>query len=153
MANAELTFKDTDAHLVVIMPSVVERLLDHRQLDPLSDEAAGVLIGERRGPHIVIQRLSEPGKGDIRNRHSVNRLGAHHQIAVDKAFASSKGTFQYLGEWHTHPEDAPSPSQTDTSSWATNLVDIEPMILIIVGRQRIWAAKKIGRKLVPLTEI
>jgi len=153
MVNTELTFKDTDAHLVVIMPFVVERLLDHRQLDPHNDEAAGVLIGERRGPHVVIQGLSEPGKGDIRSRHSVNRLGAHHQIAVDKAFASSKGTFQYLGEWHTHPEDTPSPSQTDTSSWTTNLVDTEPMILIIVGRRRIWAAKKIGRKLLPLTEI
>lgn len=153
MVNTELTFKDNNAHLVVIMPAVVESLMHHRQLKAHSHEAAGVLIGERRGPHLVIHRLSEPGVGDFRSRYSVNRRGLHHQVAVDEAFANSGGTFQYLGEWHTHPEDEPTPSQTDIRSWASNLIDVDPMIMIIVGRKKVWAAKKVAHRLIPLAEI
>lgn len=153
MANVELTFRDGNDHLVVIMPAVVECLMCHRQLLPTCAEAAGVLIGERRGPHLVIHRLSEPGPGDVRSRHSVDRRGFHHQVAVEEAFTGSQGTLQYLGEWHTHPEDAPSPSPTDKGSWSRHLIHQEPMILLIVGRKRIWAAKKIAADLVPLLEI
>ncbi|HCZ9268877.1 TPA: Mov34/MPN/PAD-1 family protein [Vibrio alginolyticus] len=28
----------------------------------------------------------------------------------------SGGTVNYIGEWHTHPEDFPKPSQQDRSS-------------------------------------
>lgn len=153
MISEELTFKDEDGHLVVIMPSVVERLLSHRQLEARSLEAAGVLIGERRGVHLVIQDLSEPGAGDLRTRYSVDRCGRHHQTAVDKAFVDSNGTCQYLGEWHTHPEDDPSPSSKDTNSWKRFLVDSQPMALLIVGRKSIWMAKKVGFELVPFVEI
>ncbi|MBM5573167.1 Mov34/MPN/PAD-1 family protein [Deefgea sp. CFH1-16] len=153
MVDSELTFKDSNECLLVIMPSVVIRLLAHRQLYWNSKEAAGVLIGERRGPHLVIQDISEPGEGDIRSRFSVDRQGPHHQIAVDKAFAQSSGTLQYLGEWHTHPEDQPSPSAKDLSSWRRHLVDSEQMLLVIVGREEIWAAKKIADTIVPLNKI
>lgn len=97
MVNTELTFKDSFGSLLVVMPSAINRLLDHRQLDSSSNEAAGVLIGERRGSHLVIYDISEPGKGDIRSRYFVDRRGPHHQAAVDDAFARSSGRLQYLG--------------------------------------------------------
>lgn len=153
MVNAELTFRNHDGHLLVIMPSVVERLLTYRQLHLQSMEAAGVLIGERRGPHLVIHEISEPGSGDIRARYSVDRRGPHHQAAVDDAFARSSGALQYLGEWHTHPEDEPSPSPRDMSSWRRHLVDSEKMALVIVGRKQIWAAQKVAGKVSQLVEI
>ncbi len=152
MIEAELTFKDEDGHLVVIMSSAVKRLLVYRQLRWYSKEAGGVLIGERRGSHIVIQEISEPGEGDVRGRNSVDRRGQHHQRIVDEAFSRSLGTLQYLGEWHTHPEDIPSPSIQDLNTWRRHLVDSEHMVLLIVGRDKIWAAKKISDGIVPLFE-
>lgn len=153
MLNLERTFQDVDSSLVVIMPIVIKRLLSHRQLTICSTEAAGVLIGERSGPHLIIRELSEPGEGDIRTRYSVDRRGRNHQAAVDDAFSRSGGTLQYLGEWHTHPENNPSPSHKDLDSWCKWLPANEVAVLIIVGCQQIWVAKKSGALIRPLIEI
>lgn len=153
MEEYELTFKDSDNNLIVIMPHVAERLLAHKQVKSDSAEAAGVIIGERRGNHLVIQRISEPGQDDRRSRYAVDRCGRIHQLAVDQAFSQSGGTLQYLGEWHTHPEDYPTPSPRDLKSWRKHLIDPEPMVLIIVGLSQIWVAKKAGSDIVRLTEI
>ena len=153
MTETELTFADNQGGLLVIMPSSLNRLLTYCQLDSYSTEAAGVLIGERRGLHLVVHQISEPGKGDIRHRYFVDRRGPHHQVVVDKAFASSSGRLQYLGEWHTHPEDTPSPSSIDLGTWQRYLVANEQMALVIVGRKGIWAAKKYAETIIPLLEV
>lgn len=152
MATCELTFRDDNDELVVIAAKVMTQLLSFRQLSPESHEAAGVLIGERRGIHLVIHDLSVPGKGDKRTRFSVDRCGPHHQEAVDAAFYRSEGTLQYLGEWHTHPEDYPHPSSRDKRSWQSNLTGPAPVVLIIVGKKALWAAKKTENAMLPLTE-
>lgn len=152
MAKYELTFKDSKDHLVVIMPYVAEKLLSYKQVKPENVEAGGVIIGERRGNHLVIQHISEPGQGDKRSRYAVDRCGPIHQLTVDQAFYQSRGTLQYLGEWHTHPEDYPTPSPRDLKSWRNYLIDPEPMVLIIVGLRQIWVAKKTGPDIVRLTE-
>ncbi|WP_338895642.1 Mov34/MPN/PAD-1 family protein [Klebsiella pneumoniae] len=85
------------------MSEVVRLLKSYRQMQYVSTEAGGVLIGERRGPHIVITHISEPGPGDIRTRNRFERKGDHHQLKVDELFEQSNGFLVYLGEWHTHP--------------------------------------------------
>ncbi|MDO4233745.1 Mov34/MPN/PAD-1 family protein [Pseudomonas sp.] len=153
MIDTELTFTDKHGGLLVIMPTPLKKMLAYRQLGWFSTEAAGVLIGERRGPHLVVHEISEPGPGDIRRRCFVDRRGAHHQTVVDKAFISSSGMLQYLGEWHTHPEDSPSPSSMDLDTWQRHLISgHKKMALLIVGRKEIWAAKKDAQIITPLTE-
>lgn len=141
MALSELIYVDKNDHLVVIMPNVIERLQSYRQLSPLSYEAAGVLIGERRGNHIVISAISEPGPGDIRSRFSVDRKSSHHQALINELHRTSGGTMNYLGEWHTHPEKFPTPSSVDKSSWRKNIMSVDPIVLIIVGQGAIWCGK------------
>lgn len=143
MVDKELVFKALDESLVVISTEVTNTLLSYRQLSDSSQESAGVLIGERRGVHIIIKMLSEPSRWDIRSRFMVDRVSKHHQMAVDIAFKKSNGELHYLGEWHTHPEDVPSPSIIDYSSWHKNLKLSEPLILIIAGRTDFWVGKKI----------
>ena len=153
MQNKELVYKEEDGSLVVIIPDVIKVFMSYRQLNVTSPESAGVLIGERRGSHIVIKTVSEPNNNDIRSRFTVNRIGTHHQQKVDQAFIDSKGTSQYVGEWHTHPEDIPIPSGLDFESWNENLNSNLPLILIIVGRKQFWVAKKYNQKIRTLTEI
>lgn len=142
MSDTDVVFKDERDNLVVIMGHVLTRLLSYRQLHHFTPESAGVLIGERRGQHLVICDISEPGLGDIRQRNRVDRRGTHHQLRVNEAFESSGGTHQYLGEWHTHPEDRPLPSATDKHSWRRNVVSDELMLLLIIGRKGFWLGKK-----------
>jgi integrative and conjugative element protein (TIGR02256 family) len=153
MTETELTFTDNFGCLLVIMPSVVDKLLSYRQMDSVSNEAAGVLIGERRESHIVVHEISEPGEGDVRRRCFVDRRGLHHQVAVNEAFTRSSGRLQYLGEWHTHPENHPSPSALDLETWRRNLIAQEQMVLVIVGRKEIWAAKKSIEHIVSLFRV
>lgn len=148
----ELVFIDDFDNHVVIMNEVVKRLNAYRQIHHTSTEAGGVLVGERRGQHIVITHISEPGPGDIRSRTRVERKGDHHQKKVDELFRRSDGFFVYLGEWHTHPEDFPQPSSLDIKSWLTGLKATEPMIMLIIGIKGVWVGKKHGQTIISLKE-
>ncbi|MDH2636480.1 Mov34/MPN/PAD-1 family protein [Acinetobacter nosocomialis] len=153
MLGKDLVFKADDDALVVILSEVVEILLSYRQLENSNPESAGVIIGERRGIHLVVRMVSVPNFSDIRSRFSVNRIGKHHQEKVDTAFRESNGTWQYLGEWHTHPENIPSPSMVDYNSWKKYLSSPNPLILIIVGRTKWWVGKKINQEIKVLEQI
>lgn len=153
MIDKELVFKAQDESLVVISSDTANTLLSYRQISDSSTESAGVLIGERRGIHIVIKTLSEPSRWDLRSRFMVDRVSKHHQKDVDNAFKKSNGEWHYLGEWHTHPEDVPKPSMTDYSSWHKNLKSSDPLILIIVGRTDFWVGKKINQKIEVLKQL
>lgn len=153
MNNNEITFKDKYGNLVVIMSDVVQLFKKHQQLLPTTPESAGVLIGERRGKHIVITDISVPGKGDICSRYQVDRKGEHHQQKVDESFIRSNKTKHYLGEWHTHPEKRPSPSSLDYKSWSKIHINNESVVLIIVGQHSLWVAKKFQTTIDILKEI
>lgn len=141
----ELAYEDSNGHLVVITEQVLAVLERYKQLGSHDNEAAGVLLGERRGQHVVITDLSEPGVGDVRRRNLVDRRGKHHQQKVDQSFELSGGTVNYVGEWHTHPEHFPQPSQQDRSSWSRHLRGQAPHILLIVGIKGLWVGKMNGR--------
>ncbi|UWS28927.1 CBASS system CD-NTase/cGAS isopeptidase Cap3 [Erwinia pyrifoliae] len=146
----ELVFIDNSDNHVVIMSEVVQLLNSYRQTHYASTEAGGVLIGERRGQHIVITNISEPGPGDIRSRNQVERKGDHHQQKVDELFHQSDGFLVYLGEWHTHPEDFPQPSRTDIKSWMSGLKAMETKVMLIMGRKGVWVGKKHGDNIASL---
>lgn len=148
----ELVFVDNFENHVVIMSDVVQLLNSYRQIHYASTEAGGVIIGERRGKHIVITHISEPGQDDIRSRTQMVRKGNHHQQKVNELFENSDGFLVYLGEWHTHPEDLPQPSNIDIKSWLTGLIATEPMFMLIVGRKGVWLGKKYGNDIKPLKE-
>lgn len=143
MVDKEFVFQAQDQSLVVISIEVANILISYRQISDSRPESAGVLIGERRGVHIIIKTLSEPSSWDISSRFMVDRVSKHHQKVVDDAFKKSNGEWHYLGEWHTHPEDVPRPSMTDYNSWHKNLKSSDPLILIIAGRTDFWVGKKI----------
>ncbi|WP_255495455.1 Mov34/MPN/PAD-1 family protein [Dysgonomonas sp. 521] len=82
------------------------------------NENGGILLGsEINEKYYRINRVSEPCMlidrsskcGCIRNANKANEI-------IKREFESSNHTRFYLGEWHTHPEDNPTPSTVDISS-------------------------------------
>lgn len=113
----------------------------HSQQTLQSHEAGGILIGEMRGRHFLVNRISTPQKTDIRSRFRFVRNTNGHSLAAEKALKESKGTSNYLGEWHTHPEDQPKPSPRDIKSWIRNASFVrKDTLALIQGRKRIYAA-------------
>ena len=152
MVDEETIYQSSVHDLVILSEQVTSTLLQYRQVAPNSKEAGGVLIGERRGPHLVVTNISEPGSADKRSRCRFDRKSKHHQKLIDESHSISRGKLQYLGEWHTHPERNPSPSQLDLASWKSNIDDNKPMIVIIVGIETIWTAR-LARKQIELLRL
>lgn len=61
-----------------------------------------------------------------------------------KAWNDSEKIYNFLGLWHTHPEDIPTPSPTDLKDINTVLNGItnlnHPVLYLIIGRVKtgIW---------------
>jgi integrative and conjugative element protein (TIGR02256 family) len=113
-------------------------------------EAGGVLRGRYiyESFDIVIDKVTVPMLGDRRRRNSFHRARLLHQNAIDQAWQDSGGTCTYLGEWHTHPERNPVPSDIDLTNWGSRLRDDifsgEMLYFIIVGTKhlRVWEGSK-----------
>lgn len=102
-----------------INDDVLERFRTYRQLENRDTEAGGVLIGRfiEGSGDIIIDLITEPSKKDMRERYYFKKHLETHQKLVDKIWEQSDGTCNYVGEWHTHPEQDPSPSFHDRREW------------------------------------
>ena len=58
-------------------------------------------------------RLSVPTSLDKASRFNFERHATSAQIVINYEFHNSGGEMVYLGEWHTHPEPHPVPSEID----------------------------------------
>ena len=74
--------------------------------------------------------------------------GLAENKALIKAWNDSEKIYNFLGLWHTHPEDIPTPSPTDLKDINTVLNGItnlnHPILYLIIGRVKtgIWISNK-----------
>lgn len=128
--------------LIRINKLVMEIFQKHKQVND-KDEACGVLIGthEIDGSKINICFATEPDFKDKRGRCFFRIISSKHNEILQNRFKNSDNREVYLGTWHTHPEDDPTPSRRDTDDWMKqykankHLFDI--MVFVIVGRRAI----------------
>ncbi|MEM6719180.1 MAG: Mov34/MPN/PAD-1 family protein [Bacteroidota bacterium] len=113
-------------------------------------EAGGVLLGRFiiDSKNIVIDKVTVPMIGDERSRHKFIRGEKMHQRVITNAWKKSIGTCNYLGEWHTHPQEYPTPSSQDIKNWkeilSTRTFSSQYLYFIIIGTKeiRIWEGSK-----------
>ncbi|MGJ7515153.1 Mov34/MPN/PAD-1 family protein [Pseudomonas baetica] len=101
-----------------------------------SKEAGGILLGHVRGEHLEIIEATEPSLLDRRFRFLFERMPYFHNRLAMKRWKESKGLVRYIGEWHTHPQEHPTPSSIDLNEWqilAADRVDGRPLLALIVG--------------------
>lgn len=130
--------KERRAPFVCIELSVTEMLETYIQDGASDDEAGGILIGRRTvSGHIVVSEASTPQSTDERSRFGILRNRVGHQEMARERWQSSKGELDYVGEWHTHPEDIPCPSIIDRADWMKAWVfhGRKPLVHLIQGRR------------------
>lgn len=133
-----LPFRPSGAMLLV-EPQLLERLAAFRQMETSAPEAGGILMGYRRGPHTHVTEATVPTSRDVRRRFGFFRHATHHQRVALRRWKESGETMDYVGEWHTHPEDDPSPSAVDLRHWREIAQgSTRPMVFLIVGRSSCW---------------
>jgi integrative and conjugative element protein (TIGR02256 family) len=129
-----------------------------RQLNSTASEAGGMLLGRliNGSDDVIIDEVTEPASSDRRGRLFFMRSKKHAQQHVNSAWEESERTRNYLGEWHTHPEDDPVPSTQDLYNWrriaTVAQYEQDYLFFIIVGRNktRIWELHKVRGTLAEL---
>lgn len=127
--------------LVYLNESVRKVLSQHIQRTSSDAESGGILLGHVRGPHLEIIEATCPSPCDERYRFLFVRMQDVHNELADRRWRNSDGTVRYIGEWHTHPEDYPSPSALDRREWinlALKRKDQRPLLALIVGREGMY---------------
>ncbi|WP_107191178.1 Mov34/MPN/PAD-1 family protein [Photobacterium phosphoreum] len=115
--------------------------LQHRQMKPNDTEQFGVLIGSRNEDEssIWINKCTTPQRGDISHRTRFTMKDLFHQKTITKEFKESNGELGYIGTWHTHPQDVPTPSIIDLNDWdqcALRNPDRQ-LVFVIIGNKQV----------------
>lgn len=106
------------------------------QSEDSSCEAGGILLGSVHGFNMLVDEATSPTIHDKRRRSFFERMPFGHDSIALSRWVNSGGVIRYLGEWHTHPEGYPTPSNLDKLEWrrvAATRQDMRPILTTIVG--------------------
>lgn len=121
--------------VAVFSEKVVAHLFQHRQSWFLSSEAGGQLFANFEGNQILVNAITGPRKTDWRTPFSYVPDRKAEQREIQEHFVRG---LHYVGDWHTHPEGIPKPSQTDLRSmsecFAKSTHSLNGFLHVIVGR-------------------
>lgn len=139
--------------LMSIDESVLTTFEHHVQAGVSDSEAGGILLGTVHGDNLVITEATTPTVMDKRLRFLFERMPFGHRAIARLRWKRSGGTVRYLGEWHTHPQDVPSPSGIDRVEWnklTAKRLDGRPLLAVIVGRKDLYVelVPEVGRGVV-----
>ncbi len=124
---------------IIVNASVVRQMDKHRQIAGHHCEAGGILMGLRRGRHLEVTIATTPKREDKRTRIGFERISPFHQKFAVRAWRRLEYKLDYVGEWHTHPENSPRPSGIDKAEWAKLIrLNKRELLFIIVGISDTW---------------
>ena len=122
-----------------ISDNVKEKFEKYRQSLP-AKEVGGILLGKViKNEYIIIETITEPTIYDRSNFFGFIRNKKQAQKNINKYWELSDGEIIYLGEWHTHNENIPTPSFEDKKTMnnllLTSRLEIDFLFAVIVGIQ------------------
>ena len=129
---------ELDDITLTIEANVMYKFLEYIQDTNLKPESGGILIGYHIDEYsFIITDISTPTDDDTCSRYNFIRSHKSAQKFIKQKFRKSNGKKIYLGEWHTHPENCPTPSNVDILSYKrqlkTNILNSTITFMIIVG--------------------
>jgi integrative and conjugative element protein (TIGR02256 family) len=147
----KLVYRVSPSQRVIFTASAVQQMSRHRQCSLWRFEAGGALLGRHllESDDMVVDEVTTPLAADLRSRFRFFRSKQHDQVARQR-WTDEQSTMAYLGLWHTHPEDDPSPSVVDKADWRRaverDAFHGDRLFFPIVGieRLRVWSLSRGG---------
>lgn len=103
-------------------------------------ETGGTLVGRYSddGREALVTAALEAKTGARRRRTRFYRPPDDVDDQLERVYRASGGRTHYLGEWHTHPRAAPTPSPTDLDALrelarSRNVAADTPVMIIVGG--------------------
>lgn len=149
--DLKLVFRVSPQQRLIIVAHALDQMKTFAQHRWWQPEAGGVLLGRHLldSADVVVDEVTTPQSSDRRSRFGFFRSKQHENLAR-KRWREEKNSVAYLGLWHTHPEDDPSPSSVDYADWrqavAGDAFEGDQLFFPIVGRKRIrvWCLGRRG---------
>ena len=125
--------------MILFEKSVLAKILAFTQRSGFNNESGGLLLGLRKKEHLHVTKATFPGKADQGYYNSFFRRDWSHQFIASKEWMKSGFRVDWIGEWHSHPENDPQPSATDFNTWReqTNIRK-RTMVYLIIGIKSEW---------------
>ena len=104
------------------------------------NENGGILLGKfnKKNNTYIITNISTTNSKDRKGKYFFIRNKKQAQMVIDKYWKISNGEINYLGEWHTHDEQYPTPSFIDKQLVQQMLnnknIEINNVFMIILGK-------------------
>lgn len=118
-----------------VAKGVLDQVVVYRQSAKGDYESGGQLFGVISRSQVLVLRATGPYPGDTRGRYSYRSEPMAAQKAIEAMHAEG---LLYLGEWHTHAENFPSPSTADSGTMdkilRKSILNTNLLVLLIVGR-------------------
>ena len=120
--------------LLILTERVLDHVQRHRQVRKTQREAGGQLFARFDGDRIIVEEATGPRRSDRRSRLTYAPDRSTEQAEILERFQRG---LHYIGDWHTHPERLPTPSEVDTKSMAECVVQsthtLHAFVLMVVG--------------------
>jgi integrative and conjugative element protein (TIGR02256 family) len=142
MPNPLAEYRLSDGMTLRFSESACNALRKFRQTGR-RNEAGGILLGRiLANDEIVIEKVTRPGALDRAGRYFFDRARGPAQRTVEREWKKSNGEIIYLGEWHSHPEDFPTPSSRDKemirNMFKDTRMEIDFLVELIIGLEDDW---------------
>ncbi|MBL8725533.1 MAG: Mov34/MPN/PAD-1 family protein [Planctomycetes bacterium] len=125
----------SSSQILVLTDHVLAHFREHRQVRWRSKEAGGQIFARIDGLRIVICEATGPRLSDRRGWNSYVPDRRAEQVEIT---SRHKLGLEYVGDWHTHREDVPEPSETDVQNIGEcvrrSKHELRGFLLIVVGR-------------------
>lgn len=131
---------------VILCSSVIDQVTLHRQICHNAPESGGQLFAHITPSEIVISCATGPYKEDRRSRFRLTLDRWRQRLDIARLFSQG---LHFVGEWHTHPEEHPSPSELDLANMRECFVkskhQLHSFLMMIVGtdtsEEGIWLSQ------------
>ena len=134
--HKQMCFLLPSGECLLLSESVLSTMYRFRQNSPISREAGGQLFASISERQVTIVAATEPGILDIRRRFGFQPSRKAAQKAIDRHYALG---LHFVGEWHTHPERHPTPSNSDLESMSEMVTlsshALSGYIMLILGTE------------------
>jgi integrative and conjugative element protein (TIGR02256 family) len=118
---------------LILTKQVLTHFNRHRQ-GRKRKEAGGQLFARFAGSEVRIVTATGPRRSDLRAFGFFRPNRPAEQREIHQMFRRG---LNYVGDWHTHPEDRPTASRTDSSNisdiFRRSVHQLSSLVLIIVG--------------------
>lgn len=138
-------------YTIDISESVLSLMSNYKQVKKNMPEAGGILLARIKDNNVYIIRNTIPNKFDKASRYNFERDKESAQIIIDHEFFNSNKKTIYIGEWHTHPESVPTPSNQDIKmlkeQYHKNKINEKFLILLIQGIEELYIGLYDGKNI------